>query len=199
MKKLVWVALCWVATAGAALPPTPAPITVSADETATLAEDAVVRLDTSSGGSYTIGIIDTDAAPGRAFDAVLDLPPRVAESSNLKSVVIYRRDPPGNGQPERMGARFTLKILTSTIVFHILYEIDRANGWCVYALDPSQPNDLRLVDGSYHVYTHGSGSRIVNRARSESETSVPEWLKRSLANGALKEQLRGIRDRAERR
>lgn len=199
MKKLVFALLGWAMAAQAALPPAPAPIAVTADETATLATEPVVRLEATSAGSYTVGIVDVAAPPGRAFDAVMDLPPRVAESSNLKSVVVYRREPPQNGQPEIMGARFTLKVLTSTLVFHILYEIDRANGWCVYRLDPSQPNDLVLVDGSYHVYASGSGSRIVNRARSESGTAVPEWLKRSLANGPLKEQLRGIRDRAQRR
>lgn len=196
-----WFALVlavWLPIVAAAMDPRPAELDLTADELAQLAAgEVVIRLEQTEGGGTSVGVVDVAAPPGRTMDAVLDLPPRVNESGALKEAAVTSRAPPRDGAPERMTGRFLVKVMGSTIVFHMAYEIDRAAGWSTFRLDESQPNDIVSADGSYHVYAIPGGSRVVYRSRSDSGRSVPEWIKRWLANNALRDQLVGIRARAQ--
>ena len=106
-------------------------------------------------------------------------------------------DPATAEKPEEQAASWELRVMGTTIVFHTVYRIDRDRTFCVYSLDETKENDLVLVEGSYHVIAHGEGSRIIYRSQSDSGISIPQWLKKWLASGALKDQMSGIRDRAE--
>lgn len=188
-----WLPVVLVPWLLAAAPP--APIALTPEEVTTLsAHDVVVRPQLSEGtAAGAVGIMDVAAPADRAIDAILDLEARVGEISGLKSAQIYERS------PTALGVRWELKVITSTVVFHVRYSIDRTAGWIPYALDPAKsPNDLVSVDGSYQVYpAPGGGTRIVFRSSSDSGRNIPDWVKRWLAVEALTQQLEGIRRRAE--
>ena len=188
-----WLLVLLVPGLLAAAPPEP--IRLTGEELATLAaRKVVVRPEVGSEGTAAgaMGVMDVAAPPDRAIDAILDLEARVGEITGLKSAQIYDRT------PTSLGVRWELRVVTTTVVFHVRYTIDRANGWLPYTLDREKsPNDLVAVDGSYRVYPAGAGSRIEFRSTSDSGRSVPDWVKRWLAVEALTQQLEGIRARAE--
>jgi hypothetical protein len=172
----------------------PEPIALTSDEVATLGKgEIVIRTDlpagTAAGGA--LGVLDVAAPVDRVIDAILDVEARVGEISGLKTAQVYERT------PETVAVRWEVKVLTSTVVFHVRYTVDRATGWIPYGLDTAKSNEIASVEGAYQVYAAGSGSRIVYRSKSDSGRSVPEWLKKWIAVEALSQQLDGIRDRAE--
>ena len=144
------------------------------------------------GAGGVVGVIDVDAPVPATLDAILDLPARVGEVAGLREVTIYDR------APTSIGARWRAKFLTASAIFHIRYEIDRANHQIRYALDTSRsPNDVVAAEGTYEVHAIGAKSRIVYRATSDSGRPVPRWIARWIATESLTQQLEGIRDRAE--
>ena len=179
-------ALCFAA------PPPPPDLT--ADEIGQLAQrEIVTRADLSdpTGGS-AVGIVDIAASPERTFAAIVDLGARIGEISGLKALEIYDRG------DRFVSARWEVKILASSVAFHIRYDLDPASGTITYALDTNKPNDIVSAEGSYRVLPTASGARLVYRSTSDSGRSVPVFLKRWLASEALSQQLTGIRARAER-
>lgn len=179
--------------AAAAMPDEPSPVTLTADEEATLAEgEVVVRLVDAPEGATMVSVIDVDAPPATVLDAVLDVEARVAEIGSLKEIAVYERE-----SPDRMGVRYTLGVMGRRVVFHTEYQIVRSDHWTAYALDQSRENDIEASHGSYRAFSRGEGSRLVYRSFTEAGMSVPNWLKRWLVGGSLKEQLQGIRARAE--
>jgi len=178
------------------LPAPPAPLALTADEVALLADgDVVFRSEDTPLGARTIAVIDVNAPPRLVIDAVLDVGKRVNEVSSLREATVY--DQPAT-TPEELGVRWKLSVVGREIVFHTRYVIDRQQAWCVYALDPAQTNDVTYVDGSYQAYSQGTGSRLVYRSVIQSQSSVPEWLRRWLVTGSLKDQMSGFKARAER-
>lgn len=175
------------ALAGASLPPE-----LSAEETALLAERGVViRQETSETGAVTVAIVDVRATPEATLDAVLDLEPRKDEVSNISDVTVYL------DTPERKGVTFDLSVMGVAVRFHTLYEIDRSGLITRYALDPSREHDVVKAEGYYQCFKTSEGTRLVYSGASDSGRRVPAWLKRWMANNALEDQVRGIRDRAE--
>ena len=178
------------ASLASALPPAPAPISVTPAEQAQLAgREIVVRYQ--GPGKETTAIMDMGAAPGAMMDAVMDLQPRERELSGIKSLEIYEQS------PGHMGARWEVGIAMFGAVFHIQYDYDAAAGWCVYALDETRDNTIVSSQGSYQVYALGDGSRMVYRSVSVGSESTPEWLSKKLATGSARDMLTGIRARAE--
>lgn len=176
-------------SAAHAVPPAPAPITTTEAERALLAAgDIVFRFDPSG---INIGIVDIDAAPSTVIAQVMNLPPRVEEIGPLLSLQPY--DVSG---AEQYGARWELGSSIYAASFHILYDCDLSAGWCVYDLDPSRENDLESSVGSYQVYAHGDGSRLVYRSKTQS-TILPSFLMKKFAGDGAVELLAGIRSRAE--
>lgn len=183
------------APARAALP-APPDLDVTAAEQATLAQgDVVVRVQDSDKGALTIAAIDVSAPPAAVLDAVLDFPPRAKEVGSIRDVQVYARRP--ESDPTEIGVKWTLSVIGRAVTFHTLYDIDRARNFCTYRLDPDRPNDLHYVDGSYRAFKIGGGSRLVYRSTTDVGMVVPNWLRRWLTSGSLKEQLMGIKARAE--
>jgi hypothetical protein len=176
----------------------PAEIVLSEKDEAELAARGFVSMlvQTEAGG-VTTAVVDSTASPSRAFAAVIDLPPRAAEVGSIEKVDVYLHKPPTATECEHIGARFELSVVGRTIVFHTLYDIDRERTWTTFTLDTSKENDIASASGSYHVYAKGSGSRIVYRTAADSDSAVPAWLKKWLTTSSLREQLEGIRARAE--
>ncbi|MFT6144449.1 MAG: hypothetical protein ACJAZO_001859 [Myxococcota bacterium] len=197
MRWLLMV-LLWPALAFAVLPPPPAILDLTADELSTLSDrDVAIRLEQTDTGGMSIGIIDVAATPSQTMDSILDLPPRVNETGALREVEVYDPAVATGGEPEKLSARFGLRVMGTSIVFYVNYEIDRPGLWAVSTLDETKENDLVSVYASYQVFATGTGSRIIYRSQSDSGRSIPQWISRWLANNALKDQLIGIRARAE--
>lgn len=174
-----------------ALPAPPPPITTSAAEDAALtARQVVVRY--GGAGKETVAILDIAAPPRSVMAAVMDLPPRIREISGMQSVDVYER------APGRVGARWIGGVGFLTITFHILYEFDLDAGWCVYRLDTTKENTITSSTGSYQVYAHGGGSRMVYRTVSEGGGATPESLRKRLAEQSARQMMEGIRKRSER-
>jgi len=194
---LGWLVGSAVPAYAATLPAPPAPIALTDDEQQTLAGgDVVFRAEDTERGARTIAIIDVAATPRAVIEAVLDVGPRANEVGSIREVSVYDHQPAL--KPEEMGVKWKLSVVGREIVFHTRYLIDRQQAWCVYGLDPAYENDVTYVDGSYQAYSRGSGSRLVYRSVTEAGTAVPDWLRRWLVSGSLKDQLEGIKARAER-
>lgn len=169
----------------------PAPLALSAEEQAVIAQAGIViRHDPNSGD--TIGVVDVKAPPASTLAAVLDLSARAKEVTGLRAVEIYERG------PSTLAARMEMGLAVYQARFHVTYAWDEASGWCTWELDPRHPNDITDTAGSYQVLPQGSGTRLVYRSHSGGGAMTPDWLKRKLAYSAARDMLSGMRTRAER-
>ena len=125
----------------------------------------------------------------------MNLEPRVAENRGIRAVELYAQE----SRPELIGARWTMSVPGISVVFHLLYDCHRDEGYCTFSLDPTKPNDLEECEGHYLVTPRGSGTRLVYASRSDTGRSLPGWLRRWLAERSLRRQVDGIRKRAEAR
>lgn len=173
----------------AAAPPT---YTLTEDEAGQVDKGKVAIRHITEGDSLggVVAFVDVDAPPATVLDAVMDLEARKADNSSIDSIEIYMRE------GEKLGAKWTLTVMGSTIVFHAIYECHRAEGYCTYALDPTKENDLVASEGHYVVLPHATGTRLVYASRTDTGRSVPGWIKRWIAGSSLTSQVEGIRDRA---
>ncbi len=169
--------------------PAPAPLTLDADERAALAAgDVVVRFPDSG---ETVGVIDVAASPDQVVDAVLDLGARVDEVGLLRSLEVYR------DEGDVRGGRYVGGLFGIEAAIHVLYECDRAQGWCVFSLDEAYESSVDSAEGSYQAYAVGDGTRLVFRTTAGQGLPVPDFLRHKVQAGSVGEQLRGIARRAE--
>lgn len=172
----------------------PSPPSISEDEAKQIAKGQVVIQHEQSGqAGRATAILWVEASPRRVLDEVMDLEKRQDESSVVTGVTRYRHDP----SPEVIGATFTITVMGSNTVFHLLYQCRRDAGYCTFALDPSKKSDLISADGYYLVRPEGTGTMLFYASRSNTGRNVPGWIARWLAGSSLKGQVQAIRDRAE--
>jgi hypothetical protein len=189
-----WLALALLlsGSAGAA----PPGYTLTPDETAALDEgEIVVRREESDTGGGAVGIAQVAAPPRVVLDEVMNLEARVSENRSIRAVELYAEE----SRPELIGARWTLSVLGISVVFHLLYDCHRDEGYCSFWLDPTKPNDVEASEGHYLVTPRGSGTRLVYGSRTDTGRPMPGWLRRWLAGRSLHQQVGGIRKRAEAR
>lgn len=172
-----------------AVPPVPAAITTTETESAQLSSGGIVFRYVPDG--VNIGIVDISAPPSSVIAQVMNLPPRVEEIGPLLSLEPYEVS-----GAERYGARWELGASIYAASFHVIYDCDLSAGWCVYDLDPSRENDLEGSVGSYQVYAHGEGSRLVYRSKTKGSI-LPSFLMKKFAGDGAIELLAGIRQRAQ--
>lgn len=179
------------------VPAPPAQVEITDEEAAQLADgDILISLDsTGDSGAQTLAILDVAAPPDVVLAAVMDVEARVDEVGSVKDVSRYHEDKAR--LPEELGIRWELKVVGRTVVFHTFYWVQPDAGWATYVMDTDQDNDLKSVAGSYYAYSNGTGSRLVYRSETETGVSVPNWIRKILVGGSLKDQLGGIRARAE--
>lgn len=189
-----WLALALLLPVSAvAAPPT---YTLTRDEAAALDEgEIVVRRQESGAVTGAIGIVQVAASPRIVLEEVMNLEARVSEVGSLRSVELYSEE----GLPGPIGVRWTLSVLGISVVFHLLYDCHLDEGYCSFWLDPTQPNDVEAAEGHYLVTPRGEGTRLVYANRTDTGRSVPGWLRRWLAGRSLRQQVDGIRKRAEAR
>lgn len=172
----------------------PTPVDLSAEEEKLLdGREIVIREEGSDSGGFVVGILDVKAPPEKVWAAILDFNARVDDVRSLTKVEIYEQ----SSEPEMLGVKWVLSVLMQEIVFHIKYEVDRESGWCRYVLDTSKSNDIVSSEGSYQVLSQGTSSRFIYRSRSDSGRRMPGWVRRWLAVDSLRDQMNGIRKRAE--
>lgn len=177
--------------AAAAPPPPPPPALTAAEELALGGGEIVVRRGQAE-GDPTIVVVDVAADPDRTFAAVMDMPARVADVGSLRSAEVYL------DEPGRMGVRWVMGIAGISVTFHTLYQVDQAQRWCTYSLDPDQDSGLSSAGGSYQVIAVPGGSRVIYFAdASASGRATPGWLRRQLQERGSRALLGGMKARAE--
>lgn len=180
----------WLLLTGMA--PVPAPLTLTEAESAQVMSGEIVVREAPGTPSPVIGIAYVKAAPEIVLEEVINLLARVEEVGPIQSLSLYRQD------PGVVGAQWNVGMLGFGATFHVLYEYDRASSWCTFASDPSKDNDIETGAGSYQAYAHGDGSLMVYRTGGGAE-EAPSWIKETLQSRGLREQMGGIRARAEAR
>lgn len=178
-----------LATLHLAVAGVPTPITVTTAEQALLSDGKIVVRDRGLG--ETIGIVDLQSTPKRTLEALLNLPARVDEVRPIQSIDVLEHS------HTRIVARWRVGLLGIHARFHVWYETDWDQGWTQFGLDESQPNDIKHASGSYHVYPHGDGTRLVYRSDADTASKTPTWLREFLTGRSMRQQIAGIKARAE--
>lgn len=176
-----------------ALAPPPAPLTLTpAEEQAVEAGEIVVREGATEGDPIT-GLAYVAAPPQAVIDQVVNLTARQQEVGAIQSLEMYLQE------PGRIGARWEVGMMGLSTHFHVIYEFDRELGWCTFVPDESRENGIDTDPGSYQAIPHGDGSLLIYRAGGQGNSAAPDWLRSALQSRSLKEQMGGIRARAEAR
>jgi len=163
-----------------------------AEEAKVTKGQVVVRHLPADTGGGVVAFVDIQAPPPVVLNAVMDLQARVEETSAITDLDIYLQQ----SAPERIGARWTLSVLGTTVVFHLIYDCARDQGFCTYALDPSKQNDLVSSDGHYVALPIAGGTRLIYASNTDSGRSMPGFIRRWIAGSSLNSQVEGIRARA---
>jgi hypothetical protein len=168
----------------------PAPLAeAGAEEESVLAQGLVAVRFTDEGS--IIAWVDVAATPEATLDAVLDIPARAGDIDSLERVELYKET-----TETAIYAKYFTSLLGIEAVFHIEYTVDRDEGYAEYKLDHAQDNDLGDSWGSYQVYEHGSGTRMVYRSTVEGGAAA-RMVKKAVLSDSLPEQMLGMKRRAE--
>ena len=189
MPSAIALAATWL-IAGFASPPTP--LTLTAEESAQLAQGEVVtRYVEANGKSWNVLVVDVNATSDEILAAVLDLPGKARDLSGFEGVELYDKS------PSQIAARWQVESVGFEMTFHTIYKLDAASGWVEYELDRTRDNDLSEATGSYRVYTDHGQTRLEYRDRSVPLMRAPDWLRKRMQMGFLKSELEWIRAAAE--
>ena len=183
---LSWFLACVVSTAIAAAPP---PITTTPNEEAQLRQGEIVVRD--HGAGETIGIADLKSTPKRTLQELLNLQPRVDEVRPIQSIQYIEQT------PEKIIAEWKVGMLGINASFHIWYETDWEQGYTRFGVDTTRENDIDHASGSYHVYEHNGGTRLVYRNDADPKSKLPNWARELLTSRSMRQQIAGIKARAE--
>ena len=138
-----------------------------------------------------MGIADVNSTPKRTLEALLNLPPRVDEVRPIQSIQYLTQT------PDRIVAEWKVGMLGINVKFHIWYETDWDKGYTRFGIDTSRENDIHHASGSYHVYEHNGGTRLVYRNDADPKSKVPKWAREMLTSRSMRQQISGIKARAE--
>ena len=167
----------------------PSPITTTPEETAKLRLGEIVVRDNGKG--ETVGIADLQSTPKRTLEELLNLQPRVDEVRPIQSIRYIERS------PNRIIAEWKAGMLGFSARFHIWYETDWEQGYTRFGVDTTRHNDIDHASGSYQVYEHNGGTRLVYRNDADPESKLPSWARELLTSRSMRQQIAGIKARAE--
>jgi len=167
----------------------PLPIATTTAEDALLAQGEIVIRDHGQG--ETIGIVDLKAQPKKVLEELLNLKPRVDEVAPIQDITYVERS------KERIVAQWKVGMFGINASFHIWYETDWEKGWTRFGVDQTRPHDIDHASGSYQVYAQGTGSRLVYRNDADPQSKLPNWARDLLASRSMRQQISGIKARAE--
>jgi len=172
-----------------ALAASPLDVDLSAAEKAELTSGSVVvRAPTDSG--LIVGAVDIPATTAQVMKAVMDFEARVESVGAISAIEVYAPDT----DPGGLGAKFTLSILGSEIVYYIRYDVD-AEG-CNFTLDKARDNGIAATEGGYWTYPAGDKVRLVYWSTTDTGRSVPGFIRNSLSVRSFRNQLHAMRDLA---
>jgi hypothetical protein len=178
---LLWMAL--------ALGASPLDVTLTDGEKAELAAgDVVVRYPTDSG--LIVGAVDIAATREQIMKTVLDFDARVESVGAIEAIETYA---PAT-DPKGLGAKFTLSILGSEIVYYIRYDIDDEG--CNFKLDKEKENGIVDTNGGYWTYPAGDKIRLVYWSTTDTGRSVPGFIKNGLSVRSFRNQLSSMKEMA---
>ena len=169
----------------------PPPVVLTAAEMATLAKGRVVVRD--SGASMAVAVLDIAAPPSAVWAESLNVEPRVEEVGSSTACEVYHRD------ATSLKVKWGIGLLGLSASFHLVYAIDNDAMLMSYTLDESKDNDIAYAVGSYQVLPHGSSSRLVYRSEADPDSKIPGFVRSILVGRSLRQQLGGIKTRAEAR
>jgi len=175
-----------VSLATAAIPP---PITTTPDEESLLQRGEIVVRD--EGHGETIGIADLQSTPKRTLEELLNLQPRVDEVRPIQSIRYIEKS------ADRIIAEWKVGMFGINARFHIWYETDWKKGWTRFGVDATRHNDIDHASGSYQVYAHKGGTRLVYRNDADPKSKLPNWARDLLTSRSMRQQIAGIKARAE--
>ena len=183
---MLTILMIWTQLAFAALPE---PIPLTERETDVLAKGDPVIRDPWKG--MAIGVIDVKASPQALWAEVVNVEPRVDEvGPSTRCEITQRSD---NAMKVTWGAG----MLGMSVTFHLDYVIDNKNMLLSFALDKTKKNGLAHSEGSYQVLPRDGGSRLIYRSVADPNSNIPAWMRSMLTGKPLRDQMRGIRKRAE--
>ncbi len=178
--------LLWTQLSSAQMP---AAISLTAQDVETLRRrEPVVR---DSGQGLAIGIIDVNASVNALWTEVVNIEPRVQEVGPSTLCRINQKS------HDRMNVTWGAGMLGMSVTFHLNYTIDHENRLLSFDLDKTKENDIAHSQGSYQVLSTPEGSRLIYRSSADPQSSMPGWMRSMLTGKPLRDQLYGIRQRAE--
>jgi len=161
-----------------------------AEKSALQANEMIIR-DASAGTA--IGVIHINADPRVVLEEVVNLQARVEEVSLIDGLELYI------DENDKKGARWELSMAGIDVQFHVVYQINWDNGWCTFDLDPTKDNSITDSSGSYKTEPIPDGTRLYYRSYAASANPAPNWVRKALSQHSMKQQLKGIKARAEAR
>jgi len=178
--------LLWATVALAA---TPLDVTLTPEEVASLdAGQVVVRAPTSDG--LVVGAVDIPATREQVMAAVMDFDARVQSVGAISAIDVYApaTDPAG------LGAKFTLSVLGTEIIYFIRYDV--VSEGCNFVLDKSQENGIVDSHGGYWTYPDGDEIRLLYWSKTDTGRSIPRFIRNTLSVRSFKGQLQSMRELA---
>lgn len=166
---------------------------LSSEEWAQLrAGEVVVHADASTAETTSTAFVLMNAAPDSAWPKVMDLKARLGENSTLTGIKEYKRT-----GPQDYYVAVDMSVFGASVHFTNHYT---CRGYtCTYTLDPAQPNDLEVCDGTYKMEQIGGQSLLTYTSVSRHRIHVPGWVRKWMAVDGVKDLMRQLKARVERR
>lgn len=178
--------LLWMALALAA---SPLDVKLTDSEKAQLTSgEVVVRSPTDAG--LIVGAVDISATRGQVMKTVMDFDARVKSVGAIESIDTYAPATDAKG----LGAKFTLSVLGSEIIYYIRYDIDDEG--VNFTLDKEMENGIVDTNGGYWTYPEGDKVRLVYWSMTDTGRSVPGFIKNGLTIRSFRNQLTAMRELA---
>ncbi len=178
-----------MSSAAMAVPAVPPAPVVSAEEASVMARGEVAF---RYPGPFTIlSMVEVDAPPDKVIEAVIDLPPRIAENRGLISYHPYA------DRPGYKAAKWEVGVSVYTLWLNLEYVWDTEEGWCSYGLDETKSSDMQKSEGWYRAVPYGTGSRLFYLGSAQGNYYVPEWLRKRASTSATVDLMMGMKHRAE--
>lgn len=159
-----------------------------AEQAQLAAGEVVVRSPTDSG--LIVGAVDIPATREQIMKSVMDFDARVESVGAISAIDEYapRTDPKG------LGARFTLSVLGTEVVYHIRYDL--ADEGVNFVLDKERENDIVDTHGGYWTYPAGDRVRLVYWSATDTGRSIPGFIRNSLSVRSFRNQLEAMKQQA---
>lgn len=156
------------------------------------AGEVVVHADASGAETRSTAYVLMNAAPDLAWPEIMDLKARIPANTTLTHIREYKR----NG-PQDYYVAVDMSVFGADVHFTNHYT---CRGYtCTYTLDPAEPNDLELCDGTYKVESVGAQSLLTYTSVSRHRIHVPGWVRKWMAVDGVKNLMEKLKARVEHR